>query len=201
MTSLILNFKNYLTTKTLSNIKSDMPRRLPKQFSFFSKQSLSFGGSLLKNSHARVARPLNSKEFVHIVLKSEIAVGDLRLTRKKDHVEAIIKSQLDRFKIKVKNMAIASNHIHILILFKSRRLYFCWIRRITGLIARLMLNAEKGKPSLKKFWTHRPFTRVVFWGIDLRGVAAYIEKNELEAIGFTNYIPRHYKIPKLSSTA
>jgi hypothetical protein len=69
------------------------------------------------------------------------------------------------------------------------------MRRITGLIARLMLKAEKGKPASQKFWTHRPFTRVVFWGSDQRGVLAYIEKNQLEAVGFIKYIPRGYKIP------
>ncbi len=170
--------------------------RKNQQSSFFGKQNLSFGGSLLKRSHPSSPRPISSKHFLHVVLKSDIAIlsknEDLRLTKRKAAVETIIKNKIDAFGVKLHKCAIASNHIHLLISFKSRRKYFNWIRRITGLIARLMLQAEKGKPSQKSFWTYRPFTRVVFWGKDYRGVFNYVQKNILEAIGFIEYIPRGY---------
>ncbi len=166
------------------------------QTSFFGKQSLSFGGALLKRSHASGPRPISSKHYLHVVLKSDFAVlsktDDLRLTKRKSAVEAIIKGKADAFGVRLHKIAIASNHIHLLISFKSRKKYFNWIRRLTGLIARLMLGAEKGKPSQKSFWTHRPFTRVVFWGRDYRGVCSYVQRNILEAIGFIDYIPRGY---------
>ncbi len=137
-----------------------------QQSSFFGKQNLSFGGSLLKRAHASRPRPISSKHFLHVVLKSDVAVmsknEDLRLTKRKSAVESIIKDKVDEFGVKLHKVAIGSNHIHLLISFKSRRKYFNWIRRVTGLIARLMLQAEKGKPSQKSFWTYRPFTRVVF---------------------------------------
>lgn len=166
------------------------------QSSFFDKQNLSFGGSTLRRSHARGPRPVSSQHYLHVVLKSDAVVlykdNDLRLTRKRSLVSAILKDKVNEFGVKLHKVAIASNHIHLLISFKSRRKYFNWIRRVTGLIARLMLDAERGKPSRKSFWTYRPFTRVVFWGRDYRGVYNYVQKNILEAIGFIEYIPRGY---------
>lgn len=165
----------------------------------------SFGGSLLKGGHARTARPLSSKDFTHIVLKSNVAQksvhSDLRMSKKRQLIEAIIKKNTQSFGIRIHKLAIASNHIHLLISFKSRRKYFDWIRRITGLIARLMLQKERGlsaknsstlSVSQKKlsFWSQRPFTRVVKWGRDYKIVYNYIEKNILEALGFIPHIPR-----------
>ena len=178
-------------------------RKNPKQQSFFPKESLSFGGSLLKNSHARSPRPISTKECLHIVLKSDKAekseTQDLRLTKTKSEIEALVKTKTSEHGIRIHELAIASNHIHILISLKNRRKYLSWIRRLTGLIARKMLGAEKGRPGGTSFWTHRPFTRVVFWGRDYWGVKNYIVRNILEAIGFIPYTPRGYKTYSSSS--
>lgn len=172
-----------------------------------------FGGSLLKRAHARTQRPLSSKDFTHIVFKSDIAVknekADLRMSKKRIQIENIIRKNIKSFGIRIHKLAIASNHIHILISFKSRSKYFHWTRSITGLIARLMLSAERGLAAAKKstddsmkmtsneirkinFWSHRPFTRVVLWGRDFKSVYNYVEKNILEAVGFLSYVPRGY---------
>ncbi len=168
----------------------------------------SFGGSLLKRGHARTARPLSSKDFIHIVLKSDIAqktdVTDLRMSKKQAQIAAIIFKNIQNFGVRIRKLAIASNHIHLLISYKSRRKYFDWIRRITGLIARLMLKKERGlasknrtdqNSSLKKldFWSQRPFTRIVKWGNDYKIVLNYIQRNILEALGFIVYVPRALK--------
>jgi len=167
----------------------------------FLKRDISFGGTLLKKAHAREPRPLSIKNFLHIVLKSDIAQKtdsrDLRLTSQKRKVLEIIKTRADDYGVRIHSKTIASNHIHLLISFKSRKKYFQWIRRLTGLIARLMLGAEKGRASQLSFWSYRPFTRIVYWGRDFRTVTAYITRNALEAIGFIEYTPRNY--PKLST--
>lgn len=169
----------------------------PIQLSFLKKE-ISFGGSLLKGANAREPRPISTKNFLHVVLKSEIAkkseTQDLRLTSKRSQVMKILKAKLHDHGIRIHSLAIASNHIHLLISVKSRRKYCQWIRRITGLIARLILNAEKGRASKMSFWTSRPFTRIVFWGRDYTAVTAYLEKNALEAVGFLAYTPRSYPI-------
>ncbi len=175
-----------------------------------------FGGSLLKNGHARMQRPLSSKDFTHIVLKSDIAVknekADLRMSKKRTEIENIIRKNIQTFGIRIHKLAIASNHIHLLVSFKSRHKYFHWIRSVTGLIARLMLGAERGLSTVVNadispvnisahaqnpyrkinFWSQRPFTRIVLWGRDFKNVYNYVEKNLLEAVGFISYIPRGY---------
>lgn len=171
-----------------------------RQLSFF-KNEISFGGGLLKGANAREPRPISTKNFLHVVLKSDIAkkteTYDLRLTSKRAQVLKILKAKLHDYGIRIHSSAIASNHIHLLITVKSRKKYCQWIRRITGLIARLILDAEKGRASKMSFWTSRPFTRIVFWGRDLRAVMAYLERNALEAVGFIDYTPRYY--PSIST--
>lgn len=167
----------------------------PVQLSFF-KKGISFGGGLLKGANAREPRPISTKNYLHIVLKSDIAkkteTSDLRLTPKKMQVLNILKAKLHDYGVRIHSLAIASNHIHLLISVKSRKKYCQWIRRITGLIARLILNAEKGRASQISFWTSRPFTRIVFWGRDYSAVTTYLERNSLEAVGFIAYTPRNY---------
>lgn len=169
------------------------------------KRMKSFGGSLLKCGHARTARPLSSKDFTHLVLKSELAhQPEYRMTKKRKLIEQIIKKNIQNFGVRIHKLAIAGHHIHVLISFKSRRKYFDWVRRITGLIARLMLKKERGLSSentqsiltiekqLKKltFWSQRPFTRIIKWGRDFKIVYKYLENNIIQAIGFIPYVPR-----------
>lgn len=115
------------------------------------KQSLPFGGTLLNQSHARGPRPISSKHCLHVVLRSDAAdlshSEKLRLTKKKSQINVIIKERAETFGVSVHKVVIAANRIHLLVSFKNRKVYFNWIRRVTGLIARLMLNAEKGRPS------------------------------------------------------
>lgn len=177
--------------------------RKGQQTELIPKPELSFGGSLLKNSHARMPRPIDSKNFLHIVLKSDAATGDKKFTKKKVEVLEKIHRRSHDYGLKIRKVAVASNHIHILVQLRSRRRFIAWLRGLTGVLARLMLGAEKGKAKLNSkqdhFWNLRPFTRVVFWGRDCTGVENYIGRNILEAIGFIAYTPRAYKI--INSTA
>ncbi len=149
-------------------------------------------------------RPIDSKNFLHIVLKSDAAIGDKRFTKKKGEVLERIHRRSHDYGLKIRKVAVASNHIHILVQLRSRRQLIAWIRGLTGVLARLMLGAEKGKAKLIEnkngkqdhFWNLRPFTRVVFWGRDCTGVENYIGRNILEAIGFIAYTPRAFKIIK-----
>ena len=58
------------------------------------------------------------------------------------------------------------------------RLYKRFIRSVTGLIARHVLNAQRGSPQYVKFWVARPFTRILSWGRDYDYVKRYMEKNK-----------------------
>ncbi len=196
----------------MKNIKKSS-KQLFLDSKYETKRMKSFGGSLLKRGHARSARPLSSKDFTHIVLKSDIAkktdVNDLRMSKKRHQITEIITQNIQNFGVRIHKLAIASNHIHLLISFKSRRKYFDCIRRITGLIARLMLKKERGlacknqtdqarRQNKLGFWSQRPFTRVVKWGKDYKIIFNYIEKNILEALGFIVYVPRASKYTSMS---
>jgi hypothetical protein len=39
-------------------------------------------------------------------------------------------------------------------------------------------------PQGQRFWSQRPFTRIVSWGKDFNSVLSYVKLNSLEALGF-----------------
>jgi hypothetical protein len=117
-----------------------------------------------------------------------------------------------RHGVKVYRVANAGNHLHLLVRFTKRRGLQNFLRGSSGLIARKVLGAERGRarkrgpdrglgtragshrgamPQNKavaserqRFWSQRPFTRIVSWGKDFDSVLAYVKLNSLEALGF-----------------
>ncbi|RYZ70000.1 MAG: hypothetical protein EOP05_13975 [Proteobacteria bacterium] len=73
-----------------------------------------------------------------------------------------------------------SNHAHLIVRFASRAMFQKFLRTITGLIARHVTGARKGRAFGKRFFDELAFTRVVKGFRDLRGLVAYLAKNEIE---------------------
>ena len=150
-----------------------------------------FGGALIKGN-AREQRPLSTKRPLHLVMRSSIAKGErsfLHLKRSKkirDIVYGAGKSQ----GVKVYRFANSGNHLHLVVLPSSRDAYFRFIRSITGRVARLTLNVERGRAKGLKFWDALPFTRILEWGKDFSRVSRYLRQNVLEALGFIPYQSR-----------
>lgn len=181
-----------MSTKPRSNQSS---AQVPLPGLEFKKQC-SFGGSLLKNSHAKVPRPLSSKQALHIVLRSDFAEGPRSMLK----YERIIRNTLlklgRKHGVKVYRVANAGNHLHLLVRFTKRRGFQNFLRGSTGLIARKVMQTERGPACIankskaepattkKTFWTQRPFTRIVSWGRDFDSTLAYIKLNALESLGF-----------------
>ncbi len=76
-----------------------------------------------------------------------------------------------------------------------------FIKSVTGLIARFVNKAERGKAknqnesktstdSKPKFWDARPFSRIVYFGKDFKKVKSYFFRNTLEALGWVQYQTR-----------
>lgn len=83
-------------------------------------------------------------------------------------------------------MAIAGNHLHLIIQPESRRSYQRFIRGATGVLARFMFRSLPiALCARRRFWESRPFTRIVRWGRDFCGVKNYLMKNRLDLIGMT----------------
>jgi REP element-mobilizing transposase RayT len=151
----------------------------------------SHGGNRLK-SNPKSARPVSIKRSMHLVLRSSLAKGKLTFLQRERsrQVERVIHSQGRRFGVKVYRLSNAGNHLHLIVLPRSRRGFTGFIRAITGLIARLTLGVEKGTSKNLKFWDARPFSRIVEWGRDFEGTCRYLAQNTLEALGFIDYQPR-----------
>lgn len=167
--------------------------RSPKQLGFEildNKNTKKFGGALLKNSHAKIKRPVTTKKCMHLVMRSSLAKGDRSLLKHAAGIRAIVQKQSQQFGVRVDRMANAGNHLHLVIQPGTRRGFNGFIRSISGLIARLVLRAEKGTSKNIRFWDQRPFTRIIEWGTEYRGVLRYLVQNSLEAFGFIAYTPR-----------
>lgn len=78
-------------------------------------------------------------------------------------------------------MAVAEDHVHLVIKIGGREEYKAFIRSLTGLLARKL---GKGLFALL------PFTRIANWGKDFAYLKKYLRKNREEASGARAYEPR-----------
>jgi len=169
-----------------------------------------FGGILIKGN-PREQRPIAIKRPMHLVMRSSKATGEMSFLRsiRAKKIEAVVRSVGVATGVKVYRFANSGNHIHLIILPRSREAFIAYIKAITGIIARITLGVERGKKkrtsSGSQFWDARPYTRIIEWGRDFRTASNYLLQNTLEALGFIPYQPRKgahlHKARLLSSTA
>ena len=164
------------------------PTPRPKQQRLLKEPKPAFGGALLKGN-PRTARPLNTKRPVHLVLKSKMATGSRSMLRPQfaDRIRQTIERQARDCGVKIYRYSNNGNHLHLIVKLHSIALYRKFIRSVTGVLARIVLRAEKACGKLQageKFWQVRPFTRLALWGKDYARLARYLVLNNLEAIGF-----------------
>jgi REP element-mobilizing transposase RayT len=174
----------------------------PKQLGFeiLDKKSVKhFGGAYLKNSNPKEKRPISTKRAMHLVVRSSMAKGPLSFLRNDRKISDIIYKQAKSCGVKIYRLANAGNHLHLIILPSSRIAFSRFIRAVTGLIARLVLKAQRGSAREIQFWDKRPFTRILEWGKEFDVVSKYLLQNLLEAYGFIAYTPR--KTRSVKSTA
>jgi len=149
------------------------------------KTQMAFGGTQMGKSNPKKARTVNSRQGLHIVLRSRYARGARSFLVRAREIEALLKDVGARTGVKVYRVANAGNHLHLLVKFLNRRALQRFLRAVTGIIARITLGAQKGSPSALKegesFWDARPFTRIVAWGRDFDRVKNYLRLNRLEA--------------------
>ena len=174
----------------IATIYDKFPRVKREKNLFFKELKLStkniFGGALLKNSHAKEQRPISTKRAMHLVLRSLMCKGELSLLTSKNarRVEEIIRTQGKKLGVKIYRLANSGNHLHLLVCPKSRHSFQSFLRAISGLIPRAVLDVERGRAKEIKFWDKRPFSRIVEWGKDFSRVKRYLQLNILEATGF-----------------
>ena len=168
-----------------------------------------FGGAYLKKGNPKEKRPVSIKKSMHLVMRSLLAKGPLSLLKEDKRIQQLIRQQGQRFRVKIYRIANGGNHLHLIILPRSRVAFNAFIRSISGLIARLVLGAQRGDPKLgqnkknenHRFWEKRPFTRIVEWGRDYKRACDYLLQNTLEALAFIDYKPRKTRFDPRISTA
>lgn len=140
---------------------------------FKDMQRSAFGGSLLKNSHAKKARPFSAKASMHVVLKAR----SHSLRHYDQRVEKLIEYQAKKHFVRVYRLANPGNHIHLVLKAKSRILLSNFLRSICGLIARLL--------KISHLWAQRPFSRILRWGREFKRLQNYISLSNYEAQGYS----------------
>jgi REP element-mobilizing transposase RayT len=144
-----------------------------------------FGGSLLRGN-PKGRRPFSQRKALHITMRARVARGRLSMleTKRYTKILTIVSRQAARFGVRVYHFANNGNHLHILVRPPGDRAALAnFLRAISGLIARLVLQAEKGAAKRIKFWDRRPFSRIVSWGRAFNACYRYVSRNVLEAVG------------------
>jgi len=97
------------------------------------------GGSLLLGRRRR-RRPLSLSAPLHLVLRSDFALGPRSLLRHRPLIEKVIFKAQRRFRIRVYEKAIVSNHIHLLVKGYRREDIQNFFRVVAGHIAQAILK-------------------------------------------------------------
>ena len=163
-----------------------MAKRAQTQFQFkaFKDYTRTEHGGDLRTGVRKLARPLATRTPMHIVLRSSRAKGNSSMLSKAHfaRVQAIVYKFAKTNNVHISQFANVGNHLHLLVQAKSRTGFQNFLRTITGLIARLIMGAVKGRPG-GKFWDSLAFSRTVSWGRDFRAAMKYVFQNTKESSG------------------
>lgn len=155
-----------------------------KQLAFLKNSSKAFGGTLMNTRKGRRGnRPLDTKNTMHLVLRSSKAVGDLSFKRHRPKVNQIIGKFSVKYGVRVLSVGNVGNHLHFHIKLGNRFAYKPFIRALTAAIMMAVTGASRWKKFEGKFWDYRPFTRVVTGLRAFLTLKDYIEINKMEGDG------------------
>jgi REP element-mobilizing transposase RayT len=145
--------------------------------------SLEHGGDVRKGRR-KLARPLDTKRLLHIVLRSSRARREWSMLRPAlaERISLSARGLARRFGVRLYRYANVGNHIHLLARARSRPEFQAFLRGFAGVTARLVTGARRGR-RVGRFWDRLAYSRVVSWGREYRTVSAYVQQNENEARG------------------
>lgn len=172
-----------------------------KQQKFFKtpyQHRFSHGGELRNRKLGRGARPLSTKSPIHVVFKVnrfKLRHRSLRASLNFTLIKCVISKYSKSFSVKVEQLSIQHDHIHILIRASRRKNFQYFFRVISGQIAQifekkglLALEAKTDTPEVSSvragsLWKYRPFSRVVIGWKAYLTARNYIQLNEKEVLG------------------
>ncbi len=138
------------------------------------------GGASSKGKR-KLRRPLATKKWIHLIMKSDKAFGRLSMlhTRNCNFIDKTVIEKARKFKVELKDFVNMGNHIHFEIRVRRREDFQNFLRSISTLIARHVTGARKGN-AFGRFWEALAFTRIIQTGIELMGVEGYLLGNKIE---------------------
>ena len=165
-----------------------------KQTSIFQshwRHRFSHGGTLRNQRAGRGARPLSTKDPLHLVLKihrEALGRGSLRSPQKMKLMHQLVQKYSRKFFIKIEQITIQGDHLHLLIRTSRRSFFQHFFRVLAGQISqqlakhRMVTDTPNGLAAQARgLWKHRPFSRVVKGWRSYEIVRDYIQLNEKEA--------------------
>ncbi|MDZ4678706.1 MAG: transposase [Oligoflexia bacterium] len=161
-----------------------------KQSVFLKKSNKSYGGELLKTRKGRSQpRPLDTRNTMHLVLRSSKATGEWSFKKTKNEIKIreIVSKFSTKYGVRILSLANVGNHLHFQIKLSNRFAYKPFIRAITAAIAMGVTGTSRWnklkKEAKDRFWDYRPFTRVVQSFRAFLNLRDYIQINQLEGLG------------------
>jgi REP element-mobilizing transposase RayT len=138
---------------------------MKQQVLFKATREIEFGGSLGIGKR-KTRRPIFCKLPNHLVLKS---TNPYILLRHRKKIEQLVHKWAKEFSIKIYELAVHTDHIHLLIQ-GSKENYIRWVRTITGMLTR----------TFKIKWKYIPYTKLVTWGRQFQSALDYVRFNKAE---------------------
>lgn len=174
---------------------------------------LCHGGTLRNKRAGRGARPLSSKEPLHLVLKvwrKHLRSESLRTPANFQLIQDIIRQYSKKFFVKIEQISIQGDHLHALIRTSRRSQFQHFFRVVSGQIAqrfqiegrlkfvtipaaqaaatsKIKTPQPKAKTKGTRLFKYRPYTRVVRGRKAYQTAKNYIQLNEQEAKGNIKY--------------
>jgi REP element-mobilizing transposase RayT len=176
-----------------------------RQLTLLKNEKSAYGGDLRKTRAGRSKpRPLSTRETMHLVLRSTQAKGawSFKNSKNEANVARIVSKFSSVYGVSVLSMANVGNHLHLHLKLGNRFTYNAFIRAITGAIALAITKRTRWNSSmsragqerdrenshesnkLKRFWDHRPFTRIVQSFRGYLKLQDYVRINQLESDGY-----------------
>ena len=153
------------------------------QIKMLKDQPKAYGGTLLNKRKARLeSRPIDTKNTMHLVLRSTQAEGEWSFARKenREKISQIVGRFSEKYAVEVLSIANVGNHLHFQIKLSTRHTYKKFIRALSSAIVMAVTGASRMKKLEKPFWDYRPFTRVVVGHRAVLSLRDYIKINQLE---------------------
>jgi hypothetical protein len=115
-----------------------------KQYQLLKDSPKAYGGDLLKTRKGRSeGRPLDTKNTMHLILRSTKAIGPWSFwkPKNKNEIRRITSKFSQKYGIKIISMANVGNHLHFQIKLTNRFTYKPFIRAMTSAIAMAVTGA------------------------------------------------------------